>query len=90
MAFRVAISVIVATSASVLTTSTLDRASFAAIGAGTPSFEKGYVCYPGQFSGFKRTTSALRFRDVLAGESRTFRIGSPFYVCAPPRTGGAT
>jgi hypothetical protein len=90
MAFRVAISVIVATSASVLTTSTLDRASFAAIGAGTPSFEKGYVCYPGQFSGFKRTTSALRFRDVLAGESRTFRIGSPFYVCAPATSGPAT
>lgn len=90
MAFRVAISVIVATSASVLAPFTLDRASLAAIGAGTPAFEKGYVCYPGQFSGFRSTTSAVPFRDVLAGESRTFRVGSPFYVCAPATSGPAT
>ena len=90
MAFRVAISVVAATSASVLATVILDRASLAAIGAGTPAFEKGYVCYPGQFSGFRRTTSPVRFRDVLAGESRTFQIGSPFYVCAPATSGPST
>jgi hypothetical protein len=90
MAFRVGIAVLAATSASVLAPFTSDRASLAAIGAGTPSFEKGYVCYPGQFSGFRRTTSAVPFRDVLAGESRTFQIGSPFYVCAPATSGPAT
>ena len=90
MAFRVAISVIVATSASVLAAFTLDRASLAAIGAGTPAFEKGYVCYLGQFSGFRGPTSAVLFRDVLARESRSLRIGSPFYVCAPATSGPAT
>ena len=83
---RVAILVFLATlTASVFVPSAFDQASLAASGAA--SFDEGYVCYRGQFSGFRRAKPIV-FRDVLAGRRQTtFRVGSPYSVCAPATSG---
>lgn len=85
---RAAILVILATlTASIFIPSAFDRASLAASGAATTlTFDEGYVCYRGQFSGFRRPKSIV-FRDVLADRLRTLRVGSPYYVCAPATSG---
>lgn len=63
-----------------------DRASLAA-SAARASFDEGYVCYPGQFSGVVRRPRPMRLRDLLAGQFRDVPAGFPDTVCAPATSG---
>jgi len=71
--------------ASVLPSFVSYDASFAA-SARTSSFDAGYVCYPGQFLGFKRQP-AMRLQDRLARVFRQVEVGFPDTVCAPATSG---
>ena len=54
--------------------------------AGAASFSDGYVCYAGQFSGFRRP-DPLTLADLLARRSGSMPIDPPATVCAPATSG---
>lgn len=84
---RVATFVILATlTASVFASLVYDRASFAA-NAARASFDEGYVCYPGQFSGVIKRPRPMRLNDLFTRHVRDVPLGFPDAVCAPATSG---
>ena len=63
-----------------------ERALSPARAAGAASFSDGYVCYAGQFSGFRRP-DPLTLADLFARRPRSMQIDPPTTVCTPATSG---